>query len=352
MEADLVAALAAPTWSVPTSVLPDTTLRAGRLVTRMQALFTSLVGEVDAQGFPDGFGASSTAAWLQHRLLISPGEAHTTVKVARSIRSEGTVVGEALGAAQISFGHAAAVTRALTELPGDVDPDIRRAAEATLVTHAQQFDPVVVARLGRRILSLIAPDLWEQREANRMSKADALAARCRDLTFSDDGHGLVWLRGRLDCEAAAIVHAALNPLSTPLPLTPEGPDRRSASHRRGDALVELCRRALTTGDLPDCGSERPTVVITIDIDRLRESTGIATTDNAVTLTAAAARRIACDAAILPTVLGGAGQPLDVGRQQRLFTRAPRRALILRDHGCAFPGCDRPPTWCEAHHITH
>ena len=60
--------------------------------------------------------------------------------------------------------------------------------------------------------------------------------------------------------------------------------------------------------------------------------------------------MACDANIIPAVLGGAGQPLDVGRSRRLITGTLRKALVLRDRGCAFPDCDRPPCWCDAHHI--
>ena len=52
------------------------------------------------------------------------------------------------------------------------------------------------------------------------------------------------------------------------------------------------------------------------------------------------------------VLGSAFQPLDVGRAQRLVTPTIRRALIVRDGGCRFPGCDRPATWCDAHHLKH
>ncbi|MCW6009645.1 HNH endonuclease, partial [Micromonospora sp. CPCC 205371] len=64
------------------------------------------------------------------------------------------------------------------------------------------------------------------------------------------------------------------------------------------------------------------------------------------------RRLACDAHIIPMILGGDGQILDVGQQRRLFTGPLRRALVARDGGCAFPGCDRPPRWCDGHHITH
>jgi len=70
------------------------------------------------------------------------------------------------------------------------------------------------------------------------------------------------------------------------------------------------------------------------------------------INAAEARRIACDANIIPAVLGSDSEVLDVGRANRLFTPAIRKALALRDNGCAFPGCDRPVAWCDAHHVVH
>ncbi len=62
--------------------------------------------------------------------------------------------------------------------------------------------------------------------------------------------------------------------------------------------------------------------------------------------------MACDAQIIPVVLGGDSEPLDLGRARRLFTRGQRLALTLRDKGCSYPGCSIPPTWCDAHHVTH
>ena len=60
--------------------------------------------------------------------------------------------------------------------------------------------------------------------------------------------------------------------------------------------------------------------------------------------------LACDCAITPAVLGTAGEPLDIGRAQHLITPAQRKALVLRDRGCSFPGCHRPPKYCDGHHI--
>ncbi|MEU7919616.1 HNH endonuclease signature motif containing protein, partial [Micromonospora zamorensis] len=94
------------------------------------------------------------------------------------------------------------------------------------------------------------------------------------------------------------------------------------------------------------------VVITTSYNGLTRQLGDGVLDTGLHLTPETVRRLACDAAILPAVLAGTGQVLDVGRQRRLITGPLRRALVLRDRGCAFPGCDRPPRWCDAHHIHH
>jgi hypothetical protein len=127
-------------------------------------------------------------------------------------------------------------------------------------------------------------------------------------------------------------------------------DPRSAAARRADALTELCRRALARGELPETGGEKPHIVITMSWQQLRDGTAGAVLDTGDALTPAAARRLACDALIIPAVLGGHSQPLDLGRARRLIDGPLRRALVLRDRGCAFPGCDRPPAWCDGHHV--
>jgi hypothetical protein len=165
------------------------------------------------------------------------------------------------------------------------------------------------------------------------------------------------LRGRLDTEAAAVLQAALDPLSAPRPSTAEGQDRRSPERRRADALLDLAHRALTAKDgLPVTGGIRPTVIVTIDhtvlagqVDGCAQISGGTLSEP---ISAQAARRWACDAQILPVVLGSAGEILDLGRSDRSASTAQRRALAIRDKGCAFPGCDRPPGWTDAHHIQH
>jgi Domain of unknown function (DUF222)/HNH endonuclease len=158
-------------------------------------------------------------------------------------------------------------------------------------------------------------------------------------------------------------------------------DDRTAAQRRADALIELCRAAGTLhdgGNDPggsDAGGSHPSGVdttdggvgvrrsrrtrrpavainVTVDYDALHEQLGVGTLDNGQLLTPESMRRLACEADVLPAVLDGAGQVLDLGRTQRLWAGAARRAVILRDRGCVFPACDRPPDYTDVHHIKH
>ncbi|MFB9599204.1 DUF222 domain-containing protein, partial [Saccharothrix longispora] len=121
---------------------------------------------------------------------------------------------------------------------------------------------------------------------------------------------------------------------------------------RGEAFADLIHLASRSTDLPSEAGERPHISVTIDHDTLRRSVGHAVLDGDHHLSAAQARRIACDAKILPVVLGGASEVLDLGRAKRTVSVAQRRALHARDRGCAFPDCHRPPKWCDAHHVRH
>jgi hypothetical protein len=169
---------------------------------------------------------------------------------------------------------------------------------------------------------------------------------------------------------------------------------RSGSQRRADALAELARRNLEGGRLPQTGGVRPQLTVTIDLASLLSQAGAPGGEGggAGPLPAETARRLACDAAVtrvlvtrhpnhhpgshhpagdaggpagdlparlqaairlLPPALGGAPtQPLEVGRATRVVSPAQRAALAVRDGGCRYPGCDRPPAWCEAHHLRH
>ncbi len=151
------------------------------------------------------------------------------------------------------------------------------------------------------------------------------------------------VQGLLDPDGGELL---LNTLTALLPPA-VAHDPRSPAHRRADALLDLCR--LAANHTPQAGGEKPHVTVTVSWETLRGA-GTATLGSGVPVTAETARRLACDATVIPAVLGSAGEPLDLGRAARLVSTAQRRALVLRDQGCRFPGCDRPPQWTDAHHL--
>jgi hypothetical protein len=221
-------------------------------------------------------------------------------------------------------------------------------AVGVLVDWAAQFDATLLRRLGTRILDHVAPEVADAAAEAALRAEESRATHDRHVSISEQPDGRLRLTGTLDTEAAALLRTAIDPLTAPA-----GPDdTRSPGQRRHDALAEVCRLALRTGELPENGGDRAQVVVTTTYDGLTRRLGAGALDVRSHLTPEAVRRLACDAAILPAVLDGAGQVLDVGRQRRLITGPLRRALVLRDRGCAFPGCDRPPRWCDAHHIRH
>ena len=158
------------------------------------------------------------------------------------------------------------------------------------------------------------------------------------------------LTGKLDPEGGARVLEVLGSLNGRRPPVEGVPDTRSESRRNADALVEAMTSLLDEGELPTRGGQRPHLVLTMGLNDLIDGLGVATLDTGGQLSAAEARCLACDATVIPMVLGGDSMPLDVGRHQRLATAALRDALGRRDNGCAFPACERPPRYCHAHHI--
>ncbi len=137
---------------------------------------------------------------------------------------------------------------------------------------------------------------------------------------------------------------------TPAPEPP--PDRRSAGTKRAQALSIIVTHFLDAGVAPTQGGQRPHIVVTIDEQSLTDRTRPARLGYGDQLPAGQLRMLACDAKIIPAVLGGASEVLDVGRSMRTFTAACRTAILLRDVGCVFPGCGLPGRWAEFHHIQH
>ncbi|MBA2470768.1 MAG: DUF222 domain-containing protein [Pseudonocardiales bacterium] len=151
----------------------------------------------------------------------------------------------------------------------------------------------------------------------------------------DRRDGRLGLEGYLEPEHSAAFRSLIEQLAAPRPATAGIPDTRTTGQRNADALLEVCGLARAAQDCPTTAGE-PHHLTAIDWDALRTSLGVATLDYGTQISASEARRWACDAKIIPVVLGGKSEPLDVGRAMRTVPLSIRRALVARDRGCAFP----------------
>ncbi|MGK5678238.1 DUF222 domain-containing protein [Actinoplanes sp. URMC 104] len=343
---------AAALWTLADGEIVDCLQTAYRVEQAAAALQMRLVQQADSRGLPAAQGHRTTAGWLRSRLLLDPLPARELAERAEALRRR-PVVEQALLDGHVDGRQASVIANVVEELPDDL-PDVGPAetariveqAENTLIEMAARLSANQLRRVGDRILAHVAPEIAERADEAALARQEARAHQARGFTLSYPVNGQVRLSGTLGLEDAAVVHAALQPLCAPTP-----DDQRRPAQRRADALVDVCRLALRTGELPESGGEAPQLAVTVAYDPLTQTLGGATTDTGQRLSGDTARRLACDARLLPAVLGGAGQILDVGRTNRLVTGPLRRALTLRDRGCAFPDCDRPPRWTDAHHIT-
>ena len=163
-----------------------------------------------------------------------------------------------------------------------------------------------------------------------------------------DGGGK--LTGRFEDAAmfdaiATLVDAMAKPLT--------GDDERSTGQRQAEALAEVCGHVLNHGPgtlVPESGGHRPHVNVLVGLKDLQNRARGGCLDFGGPVGPEALRMLCCDAAVVPIVMNGKGQPLDVGRATRTIPDGLRRAVAARDKGCAHPGCGRPPSWCECHHI--
>jgi hypothetical protein len=344
---------AAPLWPVSDDELTDLLRAAHRLQQAAAVLQARLVNQATTRGLPAAQGHRSTTRWLRSLLKLDP-------QPARELAEAATATGRPMLEQAMLDGHtdprqAAVIAAAVEAIPADLGSyglasadvsQIVSEAEHTMIEMADRLSAHQLRRVGDRILAHVAPHLAERADQAALARQEARAQRRRGLTLSLPVDGLVRLSGALGTEDAATVHAALHPLSRPLP-----EDTRTPAQRRADALLEVCRLALRTQELPDDGGEPPQLAVTVAYQPLAHTLGTAITDTGERLSATTLRRLACDARILPVVLGSAGQILDLGRTRRLAAGPLRRALHIRDRGCAFPDCDRPPRWTDAHHIT-
>lgn len=327
--------------------LERTQLRA----TREQARWLALLAEAERREVTLRQLGLPTAGWLADRNSHWARSAREEVRFAVRV-DEQPQVAEALAQGQLSLEQARVIVHGLDRLPRDLDSSQREAAVAQLVELGHEFGPYGLSRLVNRVVEVVAPEVAEDADRRTIERIEAEQERDRYLSWRKDADGAFVFRGKLGKLAGQQLVGVLRSLaSRQRKAARAAGNEMSWTRAQADALVELASHFGSCQRLPRLGADRPRILVAVDLDVLKGKLGTATLLNTGDrITAGEARRLACDAEILPVVMSGKSVPLDLGRRRRLFTGHLRALLIKRDQGCAFPGCDRGPEECEAHHL--
>ena len=383
---EAVADLAGTGWGCcPPEVLVSTVRAAERLRSVLDAVELSAIAELDATDAAKVDGWASAQDFVTAVSGGHKGSGRRVVALAHALAGDRAETGVDLAAGSISRTQAEVVVAAVDRMP--VRPELRRAAERLLIDQARELDATDLTRTARQVVDRLDPDGTDRRDERALAREERAAHASRFLSIREDGIGGVRLAGRGTLEDAAWLKTVLFPLAAPQAGDPgaclgaggpaggsaarlgacgiadcahDGRDPREAGARMWDALIEAARQLAGTEMLPDSHGATPRVVVTVEHDTLVRQVGqddpTALAGNLVDFTGSlsigAIRRLACDAEVLPVVLGSRSQILDVGRAQRLVTTALWQGLVVRDRHCAFPGCTRPPIACDAHHVRH
>jgi len=320
---------------------------------RLDGLVVGTVATLERRGTLTERGYRSTAGALADLLGWERFEARRRVtaaeQVCQRVGLDGTALparlaatAEVFAAGRTSLRHVEVIAKVLgTAAAERLAPDVWAGVEAQLAGKACDYPPSELHSWGTVLVDALDQDGPEPDD-----RSPTLVNELHITRNADGGR----LKGRFDDAAmfdaiATIIDAKAKPLTCD--------DGRTAGERQAEALADVCGYVLDHGPaalLPECGGRRPHLNVLIRLEDLERRCRGAVLDFGGTLSPASLRMLACDAAVIPFVLDGTGQPLDVGRATRTVPDGLRRAVAARDRGCAHPGCDRPPSWCEVHHI--
>jgi hypothetical protein len=312
--------------------------------------------ELGYDGLATSSGFADATAMVSSLTSTSAADSRKLIEVG-SLPTESawrSVVSSAVAAGELSVDAASSLVRGLGGIDDRVASiDLVQAVRSLL---ALTVPPDELFRRARR-----ARD-----ELDAVGVADRVAAQREARTFSIWHQPDGMYRGTflLDSEDGALVDAALHSIMSPRRGGPRfvDPSERASAEElladprtneqlAADAFVDIVRLAIDADPGTLFGARRPAVRVSITTDQLTSATGHGVIEGTVdAVTVEGIDRLVCDAGIVALLFDRDGNCLNVGRDQRLFTARQRVALAERDGGCRMPGCYRPPSQCEAHHI--
>ena len=338
-------------WRLTDKRLLVEIVQSHRQLARVQARRLALLAEAERRDATLHEAGLPTASWITDQNTHWARSAREEVRLAVLLDAEPQVA-QALASGSLSVEQAQVILRGTERLPDGLDSSQRDAVVAQLVGFGAEFGPYGLSRLVNRAVEVVAPEVAEEADRRAVERLEAEQARDRYVMWRKDDDGAYIFKAKLGRVAGQQLVGVLRALA--------GNERKTVLATGGemtrlqanaDALVLLATHFGSCAKLPKLGADRPKILVSVGLETLRTGLGTATLVNTgEQISAREARWLACQADILPAVMGGASVPLDVGRKKRLFTGTLRAVLIARDQGCAFPGCDRGPEECEAHHI--
>ncbi|WIX85063.1 HNH endonuclease signature motif containing protein [Amycolatopsis sp. DG1A-15b] len=328
--------------------------RIGELVACMrsaEAELGALLVEIEQRGVMELFGYRSVARLLEHLVDVPRQAGERMVRRARALNPGRNLDGSPIPALAAATGVAARAGRlsnpmidVITGVLAQVSPEHHASVETDLLTFAFDAGHKQVAAHGARILAHLNPD------GTQPDETEPVAPK-RELFLRRKRTGVWELNGTFDDETGTRTSALLDALAERR-TSDDGPDHRTLPQRYGDAFSDAVDLALNSPELPMQAGERAHVMVAVSLEDLKTGVGTAMLGDTGEMSAAEARVHTCDSMLIPAVLGDKSEPLNLGRLRRLISAGLRRALYLRDRGCAFPGCHRPPRHCQGHHIRH
>jgi hypothetical protein len=345
-----------------------------RLIDRLELEFAGMVTELAACGEDEWLGHNSPTDWVKEECHLTGTAAWNALVVGEQAARmpEST---RALVAGEIGYAHLALMARTADWVaglpvvavdlraaglpdaaapdpaaPGAADPDAAASSAPLPPTFSEQ---TLLARARGHSVAELRRDCAHFRHAadsRRFLTEQVEQVETRFLELKAVEGGALCLRGFLDSEGGALLRSALEPLARPCG---EGDDR-TRERRFADALVELAGHTLDSGMLPQHAGQRPHLQVTAALATVqgREGAPAAELDLGGPIAAETARRLGCDAGVTRVVFGADSAVLDMGRATRVPATATRRAVQARDRGCVWPGCHRPASWGEVHHLRH
>jgi hypothetical protein len=303
---------------------------------RLDALISGTLRRFDADEAWKLDGSLSLTAWLAAHGQMSRGDAQRDATVARRLAALPVTAG-AWADGTLSSGQVGAVVANVSA--GRAERYAGHEADMTPLLADLSVADVALAMRSWRL------------HAEAQEDGPEPADRPSELYLSKTLDGRTEVAGHLSAEDAAVVEQAMAHASPgPAPNGDGAPP--SAPQRRAHALADVCRWFLSHYDQASSGvRNRPQISVIVDlVDLVDGGPGRLTDGTAVTASTVA--RLACDSLLHRIVMSARSTILDYGTAVRSISPALWAALVLRDGHCRHPGCDRPPSWCEGHHVQH